>query len=64
MTSPEPQQADETPEYVYMVFTSGGGFCMTHIGPEAEFTSASHAAVVQGFSVKLPMHDDFREYKR
>lgn len=64
MTLPENVQADEEPEYVYMVFTPGGGLCMAHTGSEAEFTSASHASVVKGFSVKLLVHDDFREYKR
>jgi hypothetical protein len=64
MTPTEPQQADEEPNDVYLVFTPGGGFCMAHVTPDAEFSSAAHASVVKGFTVKLPVHDDFREYKR
>lgn len=63
MINPENMQADEEPAFTYLVFSPGGGFCMAHIGVEAEFTSASHAAVLKGFVLKLPVHDDFREYK-
>jgi len=60
--NPENLQADEEPQFVFIVFSTNGGFCKAHTGSEAEFTSARHASAVKGFTVKVPLHDDFREY--
>lgn len=63
MTLHHDLQADEEAQYAYVVFSPGGGFCIAHVGPEAEFTSGAHAATVKGFVVKFPVFEDYREYK-
>jgi hypothetical protein len=63
MTTPEPQKAPESRSDCYLVFSANGSICKAHVGPEAEFTSANHASVINGFTVKGLVHEDFREYK-
>lgn len=64
MATPEPQKTPESRPDCYLVFSANGSLCKAHVGIEAEFTSANHASVINGFTVKAPVHDDFREYDR
>ena len=64
MTSPQAPEPPESRPDCYLVFSATGDLCRAHVGPEAEFTSASHASVINGFTIKSPVHDDFREYGR
>jgi hypothetical protein len=64
MTTAEPSTALESRPDCYLVFSATGDLCRAHIGPEAEFTASSHASVINGFTVKAPVHEDFRQYGR
>lgn len=62
MTPPKLSAVPQARLDCYLVFSSSGSLCRAHVGDEAEFTAASHASVINGFTVKVPIVDDYREH--
>lgn len=61
----EAHPADRPPKHpawpsCHLVFTAAGDLCRAHIGINSGPMASSHAEVISGFAVQVPVTADFR----